>query len=174
MSAAEVLGLSEKTTSCFLTISFTISEDETTRVGTWPICKSINGPYLAKSVRSEWCGWVLRRRRLPISGNLGGDGGKLNLVPAMVLKKRKNQSHSSYQSPLLPTPDAANIILLIDQIEPVKNRLNLQFCFGEEGSLILWRKLALQEKIGSGSFGTDYRAKWRGSVSILHFIPFHP
>ncbi|KAF4367976.1 hypothetical protein F8388_002587 [Cannabis sativa] len=100
-------------------------------------------------------------------------------VPAMVLKKRKlveedfdepkkvkNQSHSSYQSPLLPTPDAANIILLIDQIEPVKNRLNLQFCFGEEGSLILWRKLALQEKIGSGSFGTDYRAKWRGSEAL--------
>ena len=79
MFPAVVLGLFENTISWVFIISRAISADETTRVGTWPKCKSIRGPYLLDSTLRERWGSPPSWWRLPITGNFGGDGGKLSL-----------------------------------------------------------------------------------------------
>ncbi|PON72322.1 hypothetical protein PanWU01x14_067130 [Parasponia andersonii] len=90
---AVVFGRLEKATSWFLMISHTMSADETTRVGIWPRCMNIRGPYLSKSARRDRCGSVPSWCRFPISGKLGGDGGKLFSPPDdLVVHTKKSKT----------------------------------------------------------------------------------
>ncbi|KAB1225326.1 Serine/threonine-protein kinase CTR1 [Morella rubra] len=55
--------------------------------------------------------------------------------------------------------------------------LGLELNLYEEGLEIPWSELVLKEQIGTGSFGTVYRANWRSSdvaVKILMVQDFHP
>ena len=91
MSLAMVLGRFEKAMSCDLAISLTKSADETTRVGTQPNCKSIRAPILVRE-RSKGAVQVCPSWwRFPMTSNLGGDGGKLGLLPLDLLRWNKRR-----------------------------------------------------------------------------------
>ncbi|KAK8478895.1 hypothetical protein V6N13_074303 [Hibiscus sabdariffa] len=63
--------------------------DETTTVGTWPSFRYIIGPNLVDRPRRDKWGLGPRRWwRLPMMGNLGGDGGRLGFVLVEVCLNR--------------------------------------------------------------------------------------
>ncbi|XP_030489676.2 serine/threonine-protein kinase CTR1 isoform X2 [Cannabis sativa] len=115
-------------------------------------------------------------RRLAFSDPISNLMDSTHVIKDSIQPRHILTLHCRDALPEFSNHRSANTISLIEQNEPVKSRLNRQFCFDEEGSHILWRELALEEKIGSGSFGTVYRAKWRGSdvaVKVLKEQDFH-
>ncbi|KAL5569551.1 hypothetical protein UlMin_026126 [Ulmus minor] len=99
--------------------------------------------------------------------------------PTQPYHIRPDRSH--YCRDALPVfsnhgPDTSISLPFMDPRLQVINGSSRKFCVSEEDLDIHSNKLLLKEKIGSGSFGTVYRADWHGSdvaVKILKEQDFH-
>ncbi|XP_021638386.2 serine/threonine-protein kinase CTR1 isoform X2 [Hevea brasiliensis] len=75
-----------------------------------------------------------------------------------------------------PKSDASNYQLFLQANKSFVNKSSSELHLEEDDLDIPWSELDLKEKIGEGSFGTVYRADWRGSdvaVKILMEQDYH-
>jgi hypothetical protein len=74
-----------------------------------------------------------------------------------LIKDRSIEDKDSYESTTMPAPVR----------EPSEAARKLERMASDEHFEIKWEDIAMGRKVGSGQYGTVYRATWHGSVGLL-------